>query len=53
MLVEAKQRFANRMAAWLLRSKLDKTEIAIRLRLFSDDFVRLVDDEAKRIKNIK
>jgi len=53
MLVDAERRFANRVAKWMLTSKLAKSEIAQRLGLFNDSFVNLVNEEVKRIRNIK
>ena len=50
MLIEARDRFAERTAIWLRNSRMTKEQVVERLKLFSDDHISLVGEKAKMLK---
>lgn len=54
MLVDARERFADRTARWILGSGLNRVEIATRLNIWASsdpDYIQMINDAARRIKN--
>ena len=53
MLVDARERFADRTARWILGSGLNRVEIATRLNIWSDsdpEYIQMINEAARRIK---
>ena len=49
-LVDARERFAKRTAKWIMASGLPKRDIAARLTKWPLDYVRMVNDAARKLK---
>lgn len=53
MLVDARGRFAERVANWMRTQRLPREEIVTRLSLFPEEFILMVNEAAKRQRNQK
>lgn len=54
MLVDARERFAERTARWILGSKLTRVDIASRLTIWATvdpDYIQMINEAARVIKN--
>lgn len=50
MIIDARKRFARRSAGWMLTSGLGREELAKRLRSFTDEHVKLINQQAREIR---
>lgn len=50
MLINASQRFARRTAVWMLKSGMSSKTLEGRLKVFSEDHVRMIGDQVRDIR---
>lgn len=50
MVIDARERFAKRVATWIMASSLSETEITIRLACFDDEFNELVVKASRELR---
>lgn len=50
MVIDARAKFAKRVATWIMASSLDTEEITIRLSCFDDAFNELVVQASRELK---
>lgn len=50
MVIDARAKFAKRVAVWMMSSTLSTEEIEIRLACFDDDFNELIIQESRKLR---
>lgn len=53
MVIDATERFARRTAQWLLTSGMTRPVLEERLKLFSEDHVKLIGEQIREIRGQK
>lgn len=51
MVIDACDRFAERTAAWIMKAKMSKTDVAVRLKLFDEEHVVRIGEAAKKLRH--
>ena len=49
-LLDTQRRFAARTAEWILKARFQKEDVVVRISMFNKDHVKMIGEEALRIK---